>query len=379
MQVQVNSKELAKIINFCSLTERSKTDVDQFIDQMFVEVNESSLTLERYGLSATKISKPLPLVETDGSTFSFQVDYTAFKAIVTKVTSRFENMTMYLKENALYIEAGRIKTNLQVSLLNKPKMEDSAEAKDEICVKTTDILHIISQVRHAAARGDVRYYLNGICFQTDDQANNLLHAIATDGHRLAKGECEFLAHEYEKARSVILSNECVSYLENAIKDTTDEQVVLHLTNTYASVTLNDGTQVKMKVIDGRYPDWKRVVPVSYTSRAWFDRADFTESIRSSITLANPKFKGGRFVFTDENCELNTENAIGSYDEVMEIVDFDGNSCEVGFNLEYMLSALNVIEDEKIVIRLNGSNGSAVIHGESGDNTSCFHVIMPMRL
>lgn len=378
MKIKVCTAELIKVVNFAALSERSKADSDKYIDQVFVEINNGVLTLERIGMHASKSSRAVN-ADGDGKDFSFQVDYAAFKAVVSKVASRFKEVNIEMSGEELHINAGRIKTQLAVTELNKPVIEDDSSAQDEVCVKTQDLLNLIGQVRASTAKNDVRYYLNGICFQTDSLANNLLHAIATDGHRMAKGECEFLAHEYEKERSVIVSNECVSYLENILKDTGDDQVVLHLTDSFMSISLTDGTALKMKIIEGRFPDWKRVVPCSYQSKVYLDREDFVESIRSAITLANPKFKGGRFNFTPQDCSLSADSKIGKYDEVIEIKDFEGDSCEIGFNLEYVLSALNVISDDEIVIRLNGPNGSAVIHGQNSDNTSTFHVVMPTRL
>ncbi|MEQ6343244.1 DNA polymerase III subunit beta [Vibrio cyclitrophicus] len=378
MEINVSTIELNKLTNFAALSERSKADSDKYIDKVFVTVQNNTLTLERIGLHAAKKSKALA-VEGDGKDFSFQVDYSAFKAVIGKVATRFDQVNIAMKGDELKINAGRIKTQLSVTELSKPEIEDDSTAQDEICVQTADFLSLIGQVRASSAKGDVRYYLNGICFQTDNLANNLLHAIATDGHRMAKGQCEFLAHEYEKERSVIVSNECVSYLDNILKDTSDKQVVLHLTSSFMSITLEDGTSIKMKIIDGRFPDWKRVVPCTHTGIVNLDRANFTESIRSAITLANPKFKGGRFFFKPSGCDLYSTSQIGSYEEVIEVQGFEGDDCEIGFNLEYVLSALNVIDDDSIVIRLNGSNGSAVIHGDNSDNTSTFHVVMPTRL
>lgn len=378
MKIKVSTAELVKVVNFVALSERSRTDTDMFIDQVFVEVKEDALSLERIGVHATKNSRAVE-VEGSGQDFSFQVDYTAFKAVVTKVANRFNEVNIEMSGGELFINAGRIKTQLAVTELNKPVIDDDSTSQDEICVKTQDLLSLIGQVRASSAKNDVRYYLNGICFQTDDKANNLLHAIASDGHRMAKGECEFLAHEYEKERSVIVSNECVTYLENTLKESRDEEVVLHLTSSFMSISLSDGTAIKMKIIDGRFPDWKRIVPCSYKSIAFLDREEFVESIRSAITLANPKFKGGIFNFKSGECGLSTDSQIGKYDEVIESSDFEGEDCLVGFNLEYVLSALNVINDEVVVIRLNGSSGSAVIHGKNSDNTKTFHVVMPIRL
>lgn len=378
MKIKVQTVELINVVNFAALSERPKTDSDKYIDQVFVEVINGSLFLERFGMHASKSSRAVA-GEGDGEDFIFQVDYTAFKAIVTKVASRFEVVNIEMKGKELFIRAGRIEAQLTVTVLKKPRFEVDSSKQDEICVGSRELLDLIGQVRGSSAKCDVRYYLNGICFQTDTLDNNLLHAIATNGHRMAKGECEFLAHDYKKERSVIVSNECVSYLENILKDTDDEKVVLHLTDSFMSITLNDGTSIKMKIIDGRFPDWKRVVPCSYRTIVSLDRDAFVESIRSSATLANPKYKGAKLSFTPEHCNLSTDSSIGTYNEVIELIEFSGDDSEVGFNLDYVLSALNVITDEVVVIRLNGPEGSAVFHGQGSDNTSAFHVVMPIRI
>lgn len=295
MKIKLCTTELTSVINFVALSERSKAEADKYIDKVFVEVNDSGLIVERIGMHASKKSRVIK-AEGDGENFSFQVDYNAFKAVIGKVATRFKDVNIELVGNELLINAGRIKTQLAVTEFNKPQLEDDELEQDEVCVKTKDFLCLINQVCASTAKGDVRYYLNGICFQTDADANNLLHAIATDGHRMSKGECEFLAHDYEKERSVIVSNECVSYLTSLLKDTSDEQVVLFLSSKFMSIKLSNGTAIRMKIIDGRFPDWKRVVPCTHTAVITLDRLDFLESIKSSITLANPKFKGGRFTF-----------------------------------------------------------------------------------
>lgn len=378
MKVTVDSKEILRAINFAALNERSKTDTDKYIDKVFVDVVNGAMTLSRFGNHACKKSKPIKVdSDRDGS---FQIDYMAFNSVVTKIVSRFDEVFLEKVGNELKVTAGRINTSLVIAEMLKPIADEDAAIDDEICVQTADLIKLISEVRNSTAKGDVRYYLNGICFQTDSEQNNLLHAIATDGHRMTKGQCEFLAQNYEKERSVIISNECVGYLDKLLRDASEAHVVLFLNSQSLSLVLEDKTSLKMKLIEGRFPDWKRVVPTTMTTQVLVDRLDLVESVKSAITLSNPKFRTGLFEFTLNECNLTCTNTdIGSYEEFFEVIDFKGDEMKIGFNLDYLLNALQTIQDENVMIRLNGDSGSALVYGENSDNVSSFHLVMPVRI
>lgn len=373
----INAKSLLEAVDFVFTSDKA-SQTTQYLNQVFVSVKDGECQVTRYGLSFVKQS---PFIECESETdFCCQVDYGAFRAVIARVAQRFDEVEILLNTSesgptkSMDIKAGKLHTNLKVTEFSEPDpIEFNQDA--EICVEVDQLLRIISMAKVAAARQDVRYQLNGILLETDERG--MLRAVGTDGHRMAVSKCTYLAHEYNK-HELIISNDGIRHLEALIKICDTDNILLHFNYAYLCVDMANGATLKMQIIDGKYPDWRRVVPLDRTTAIEVDRKLLLDSTVASLSLAeNQKFRCGRYTVDDGMMTLNTTSSIGDFCDEWELSSFEGNEVEIGINLDYLITALGALESEEVKIHFNGSDRGFTI--EETVNSTGIQVLMPVRV
>lgn len=376
--IEIHAKSLLEAVDFLFITERSRQDANAYLDKVFITVRDEVCQLFRYGISVVKHSA---LIECEApEDMHCQVDYNAFKAILTRIAQRFETVTISYEKaeggasDTLKIHAGNLKTSLKVTKFEIPEDKEFVQDR-EICVNVVDLQRIIKNAKVASAKNDVRYYLNGLLLETD--AKGVLRAIATDGHRMATSKCQYLAHAYNE-HQIILSNDGVRYIEGLLKVCTSTNLKLHFNDSHLCADLPNGTMLKMQVIDGRFPDWRRVIPLNTQTDITVDRKGLLESAQAALPLTNSNFRAGRFCINkDCQLEISTTSDIGDYYDAIDIDSFDGEGVEIGINMDYLISALGSIEDDVVLLGFNGSNSAMTI--QEAENPTGIQLLMPLRL
>jgi DNA polymerase-3 subunit beta len=221
------------------------------------------------------------------------------------------------------------------------------------------------------AQQDVRYYLNGLMLEV---SSNNLRAVATDGHRLAYCEKETNA-DIADIKQVILPRKGVLELVRLLNDT-EEPVKITLGSNHLQVEFND-LRLTSKLIDGRFPDYNRVMPVDGENVITADRDQLRQSLIRASILSNEKYRGIRLVLEKNLIKLQAQNPDQEEADVEQEVVYSGDSIEIGFNVNYMLDVLNVTGSEMVQASLRDSNSSFLL--TYPDQPDCKYVIMPMRL
>ena len=221
------------------------------------------------------------------------------------------------------------------------------------------------------AQQDVRYYLNGTLFEVDAQR---LRAVATDGHRLALSEVLLETGVAEKLQ-IIVPRKAVLELQRLL-DATDEPATVRISATQIEVDL-DVVRLTTKLIDGRFPDYERVVPDSGDKKLQADRELVKRALARTAILSNEKFRGVRLTIDNNKLSLQTHNPEHEEAEEDLEVDYSGGPIEIGFNVNYLLDALGALGGEQFVMELKNADSSGLIHG--ADDVSSKYVVMPMRL
>ncbi|WP_277432139.1 DNA polymerase III subunit beta [Vibrio sp. 1180_3] len=374
MKIKIDTMGLLNAVNFISINEHGYDQTTFFIDQAYVMVTPGQCVLMRYGLNIEKQSMIVGCDSTESLTF--QVNYEAFKGIVHNIAKRFSELELCLdKKNTLTISAGRLKTELKLTQLTPSTNELDPEAEmNEMSIKVKDFERILRISKAAAAKGDIRYYLNGVCLNSDE--TGVLRSIGTDGHRLSISKCSYRALRYEQ-HQIILSNDAVSYIEGILKLSPDEDVCLKFSRTSIRIKLSTGAYLNSKVIDASYPDWRRVVPMSTKSNVTFRKDELMESLKSAMPMTNPKFRGGKLSFKNNTCGISASNDLGSYEDEIEVAGNNIANIDIGFNLEYLVSALNAMVGPSVVLGFNdGGTAATIIEAE---NPSGVQVVMPVRI
>jgi DNA polymerase-3 subunit beta len=228
----------------------------------------------------------------------------------------------------------------------------------------------IEQTQFAMAQQDVRYYLNGMLLELDGKQ---LKTVATDGHRLAI--CTTEGHKIEKNQQVIVPRKGVIELARLLEDS-DTPIQVEIGQNHIRL-VTDQICFISKLIDGRFPDYQRVLPAKITSRLNADRQLLSQALTRASILSNEKYRGVRFQVDENTLTIGANNP--DQEEATEELDvvYQGDAMEIGFNATYVLDALSAVKGEQVEIGLIDPNSCCVIRG-LGDEKSRY-VVMPMRL
>lgn len=230
---------------------------------------------------------------------------------------------------------------------------------------------LIERTQFAMAQQDVRYYLNGTLFEVDAQR---VRTVATDGHRLALSEV-VLSTGISERLQVIVPRKAVLELQRLL-DATDEPATVKISATQIEVDL-DVVRLTTKLIDGRFPDYERVVPDSGDKKLQADRELVKRALARTAILSNEKFRGVRLTIDGSKLSLQTHNPEHEEAEEDLEVSYEGGPIEIGFNVNYLLDALGALSGEQFVMELKNADSSGLIHG--ADDLLSKYVVMPMRL
>jgi DNA polymerase-3 subunit beta len=220
------------------------------------------------------------------------------------------------------------------------------------------------------AQQDVRYYLNGLLLETDGKA---LRAVATDGHRLALCEME-LPGRAKGTHQVIIPRKGVLELQRILG--TDGNIELAVGTNHVRAQIGE-IRFTSKLIDGRFPEYGRVIPANPARKVEADRETLRQALQRTAILSNEKYRGIRLTARPDLLTLQAHNPEQEEAEDQVEVSFKGEEVEIGFNVNYLLDALGAIEGDKVEIGLTDSNSSCLIHAPGTTHTR--YVVMPMRL
>jgi DNA polymerase III subunit beta len=280
-------------------------------------------------------------------------------------------LTLDLKDNRLLLNAGKSRFTLQTLAADAfPAMQAPAETNSRFELPQKTLRALIEKVQFAMAHQDIRYYLNGMLLSL---SGDMLTLVATDGHRLSLSR-----HQLEAPcdpAEVILPRKTVQELARLL-DLSDAPVAVELYANQARFRFGN-LEMTTKVIDGKYPDYNRVIPQGYNRHFEVNRVAFQAALQRAAILSTDKFRGVRILLTKDTLGVICTNA--DQEEAQETVDISYNeqALDIGFNITYLLDLLSHI-------------GTEIVHCECGDANSGIvftiaedphfkHVVMPMRI
>jgi DNA polymerase III subunit beta len=268
------------------------------------------------------------------------------------------------------VKAGRSRFTLStLRAADFPTVEEVG-AKQTLRLKKADLRRLVEKTHFSMAQQDVRYYLNGLLLETEKKR---LRAVATDGHRLALSETELLAPAM-RDEQLIVPRKGVLELSRLLDG--EGEVQLALGANHIRVQL-DGIRLTSKLIDGRFPEYGRVVPSEPRNILKADRNLLRQALQRTAILSNEKYRGVRLELSSNSVVLQANNP--EQEEAVETleVEYGGDSMEIGFNVNYLLDALAAVETEQVELGVTDANSSCLIREPGSDATK--FVVMPMRL
>ncbi|WP_375183578.1 DNA polymerase III subunit beta, partial [Marinobacter sp.] len=217
---------------------------------------------------------------------------------------------------------------------------------------------LLGQVSFAMAVQDIRYYLNGILFVAE---GNTLSLVATDGHRLAWASAT-LDVEVPIKQEVILPRKTVLELQRLLSDASGENqpvIEMQFANNQAKFTFG-GMEFVTKLVEGKFPDYNRVIPRNHTNSVTLGRAPLLASLQRTAIMTSDKFKGVRLSVEPGTLRVASNNA--EQEEAMDELDIDygGDTIEIGFNVTYLIDVLTNMSQDMVKIDLQDGNSSALV-------------------
>lgn len=276
-----------------------------------------------------------------------------------------------VEEGRAVLRSGRSRFTLStLPAAEFPSIEE-AEGGQELSVPRGTLKHLIDSTAFAMAQQDVRYYLNGLLLEIQ---TNLLRAVATDGHRLAM--CSRAVDVVvEQSQKLIVPRKGILELSRLLDDS-DEPVSLTLGSTHVRVHTGDFTFTS-KLIDGKFPDYERVVPRNGDKVLLAERADLRQMLSRTAILSNEKYRGVRLYLEPGNLKVMANNPEQEEAEENIAVEYSGAAMEIGFNVGYLVDVLSVLNEDRMQMTLANSNSSALMEEPGGGDA--LYVVMPMRL
>ncbi len=369
---EITRKELTNPLKAVVSTIESKQTLP-ILANVLVEVENNTLRLT--GTDAeVEINCTVPLEASIGSDNDGAITVPAkkFFDIVRALPDGAHIQFNQEDENRVVIKSG--KSRFSLSCLPAEDYPSSPEINSTL---SFNLMHralkdLLAQTQYAMATNDVRYYLNGVCF---DFLEDKLAVVATDGHRLALATEAFdLAGK--ETMQVIVPRKAIIELSRMLENS-DDSLEISMDANHIKIVLSDRLTLASKLIDGSFPDYWGVLPVNPNRIVTTQTGELKQALTRTSILSNEKFKGIRFALSLNNMVITSRNPEQEEAEENLMVEYNGEEMEIGFNVTYLLDALSVMTTKEVTLHFIDTNSSLLITPKDLEDVKM--VIMPMRL
>jgi len=276
------------------------------------------------------------------------------------------------KESRLTVKAGKSRFALQtLAATDFPKI---AEAKDEatkVAIPQRDFRRVLGLVQFAMAVQDIRYYLNGVLISCD---GTTLRVVATDGHRLSMASYK-LAEPVAKIEAILPRKTVLELIK--LLDESDDPIHMAMHQNQVRFSFA-GIEIVSKIVEGKFPDYTKVIPSGYTNHVQLNRAEFQSALQRASILSNDKIRGVRLVFTKDSLSIICSNNEQEEAEESVSIAYEREPMDIAFNIAYLLDALGHLSTETIQLSLGEANMSSALITQPGSDDFKY-VVMPMRI
>ena len=369
MKFSISRDSLVRSLNLVAgVVERRQTL--PILANVLIVLEEDSLSLTGTDLEVELVGR----VQLATAGESGEVTVPARKLLdICKSLPEGSDVDFTVKENKVTVKSGRSRFTLSTLPAREfPNVEDSI-GTHQFTLKQAQLKRLIDRTGFAMAQQDVRYYLNGMLWELD---NEQLRVVATDGHRLAMCTLkEGVEIKGEGSVQVILPRKGVLELARLLMDD-DADIALIIGSNHIRAKTSDFTFTS-KLVDGKFPDYQRVLPRSPDNILMGSRQELRQAFTRTAILSNEKYRGVRLKLTTNTLDIVANNPEQEEAEETVSVDYSGVALEIGFNVSYLLDVLGVLSGEQIKLSLADPNSSALL--EESDAGDSLYVVMPMRL
>lgn len=271
----------------------------------------------------------------------------------------------------MVIKSGRSKFSLSTLAASEfPNVEDSPQTL-QLSLSQADLRQLIDKTGFAMAQQDVRYYLNGMLLEVSEDS---LRAVATDGHRLATS-ISTADVPADTLHQIIVPRKGILELARLLQGG-DAPVTLVIGASHIRANVGDYTFTS-KLVDGKFPDYQRVIPKNGDKVLLGDRQELRQVFHRIAILSNEKYRGVRLSLSDGYLQVMANNPEQEEAEETVAIDYEGPTIDIGFNVNYLLDVLSILNSDVVKFTFHDANSSALVEGF--DDPNSVYVIMPMRM
>ena len=276
------------------------------------------------------------------------------------------------KETRLTVKAGKSRFALQtLAAADFPKIIESKDEATQFSLPQRELRRVLGLVQFAMAVQDIRYYLNGVLFSCD---GTTLKVVATDGHRLSLATYK-LPEPVGKIEAILPRKTVLELIK--LLDESDDPI--HLTMHQNQVKFSfAGIEIVSKIVEGKFPDYTKVIPNGYTNHVQLQRGEFLASLQRAAILSNDKIRGVRLVFTKDSLSIVCSNNEQEEAEETMAIEYGKDAMDIAFNIAYLLDVMNHLSGETVQLSLGDANMSSVLVTQPGSEDFQY-VVMPMRI
>ncbi len=290
---------------------------------------------------------------------------------ICKALPESAKIQVSLKDQRAQIRSGKSRFTLSTLPASDFPVVERVQGETRFSIAQNRLRELIERTHFSMAQQDVRYYLNGLLLEISP---GLLRAVATDGHRLAMCDMDSDVSLPGK-QQVIVPRKGIQELLRLLEDS-DTPVDVEVGTNHIRVSRGD-ICFTSKLVDGRFPDYERVLPKGGDKQVLADRELLRQALSRTSILSNEKYRGIRLNLDKNIIKIQSHNPEQEEaDEELE-VDYQGAGLEIGFNVNYLLDVLGSVRSDQVELTLSDSNSSCLIRQPGSDQYR--YVVMPMRL
>ncbi|MBM2575857.1 DNA polymerase III subunit beta [Jannaschia sp. Os4] len=372
MKITIERAALLKAVSQAqSVVERRNTI--PILANLLLQAGGETLSIKATDLDIEVIDETEARVDREGAT---TVNAQLLGEIVRKLPDGAQvTLDEDQSKGRLTITAGR--SNFELATLPKddfPVMTSPDYDATFTCPAPT-LRRLFDKSRFAISTEETRYYLNGVYLHVAEGADGqVLRAVATDGHRLARIDAE-VPEGAEGMPGVIVPRKTVGELKKLLEDD-EAQIEVSVAETKIRFKTT-GIVLTSKVIDGTFPDYARVIPTANERTLKVDAADFARAVDRVATVSSERSKAVKLSLDDDKLVLSVNAPDAGQAEEELIVDYGDEKLEIGFNAKYLLEIASQVDRENAVFLFNNPGDPTLMR--EGEDTSAIYVVMPMRV
>ncbi len=367
MNIQVSTTILLPLL------QASNSIVDRKHNQPILSNLLLSVFNKKLTITATDLELELTSVIGVNCTEEGQVALPARKLLdICRALPNDAELKITTKENQVKVTSGKSRFILSALPAKEFPLAEGEKPGEELEISRELLIELFNKTSFAMASQDVRYYLNGLLLEMGDKT---IRAVATDGHRLALSESKFSKPD-KSLISIIVPRKGVIEALKLLSAGNSKKIKLICSNNSLCLLVGNQT-LKIKLLEGNFPDYNRVIPEESNNYMLADREQLKSVLTRTSILSNEKFRGIRLTLNKNSVKAVAHNPEKEEAEEEFQVEYKGDDLEVGFNVAYLLDVLGILNCDTVRLDVIDANSSCLIKDPKQQQTK--YVVMPMRL